>query len=154
MLSISDTTSTTVMAAELVDVISAFYFSEPLHFHVLIPPFLRKQSSEELWYPVALKFLLQKHPGRSQICSIGYLRRTKEKLPEKLNEDPKAATLWAKQTRKFFSGWCGEYVLAVVHSLQHTAPLWENAKPTTLCSLTEATVQLFQDRVVIWIPSP
>jgi len=101
---------------------------------------------------VALKFLLQNHPGRSQICSIGYLRRTKEKLPEKLNEDPKATTLWAKQTRGFFSGRCGEHVPCSGPFSATCSTALGTCQTNNALLFDEATVQLFHDCVVIWIP--
>ena len=91
------------MATELVDAISAFYFSERLHtFRVLIPLFRAKENSEDFLYPVAFEFLpkiIPDGPKFAQSVIDEYLRKTKEKLPENLN-DPKAATLWVKQMLK------------------------------------------------------
>lgn len=71
MPSISDTTSTSVMAAELVDAISAFYFSERLHtFRVLIPLFRAKENSEDFLYPVALEFLPKIIPDGPKFAQI------------------------------------------------------------------------------------
>ena len=164
---ISDTTSTSNMAAELVDAISAFYLSERLHtYRVLIPLFRANENSEDLLYPVALEFLpktIPDGPKFAQLLIDEYLRKTKEKLPEKLNEDPRAATLWAKQTMKeqlvllevlFWTMWgyvpCSGPLLESIFSAAYSTALGTSQTNTTLL-LDEESVQLSQDCAAIWI---
>ena len=163
---ISDTTSTSSMAAELVDAISAFYFSERLHtFRVLIPLFRAKENSEDLLYPVALEFLpkiIPDGPKFAQSVIDEYLRKMKEKLPEKLN-DPKAATLWAKQTMKeqlvllevlFWTMWgyvpCSGPLLESIFSAAYITALGTSQTNNTLL-LDEESIQLTHDCAAIWI---
>ena len=164
---ISDTTSTSNMADELVDAISAFYFSERLHtFRVLIPLFRAKENTEDLLYPVALEFLpkiIPNGPEFAQSVIDEYLQKTKEKLPEKLDEDPKAATLWAKQTMKeqlvllevlFWTMWahvsCSGPLLESIFSAAYSTALGTSQTNDTLL-LDEESVQLLQDCAAIWI---
>jgi nuclear pore complex protein Nup188 len=92
-----------------------------------------------------------------------YLRKTKEKLPEKLNEDPKAATLWVKQTLKeqlvllevlFWTMWgyvpCSGPLLESIFSAAYNSDLGSSQTNYTLL-LDEESVQLTQDCVAIWI---
>ena len=163
----SDTTSTSNMAAELVDAISAFYFSERLHtFRVLIPLFRAKENSEDFLYSVASEFLpkiIPDGPKFAQLVIDEYLRKTKEKLPEKLNEDPKAATLWVKQTLKeqlvllevlFWTMWgyvpCSGPLLESIFSAAYSTALGSSQTNNTLL-LDEESVQLTQDCAAIWI---
>ena len=164
---ISDTTSSSNMAAELVDAISAFYFSERLHtFRVLIPLFRAKENSEDFLHPVALEFLpkiVPDGPKFAQSVIDEYLRKTKEKLPEKLNEDPKGATLWAKQTMKeqlvllevlFWTMWgyvpCSGPLVESIFSAVYSTALGTSQINNTLL-LDEESVQLSQDCAAIWI---
>ena len=92
-----------------------------------------------------------------------YLRKTKEKLPEKLNEDPKAATLWVKQTLKerlvllevlFWTMWgyvpCSGLLLESIFSAAYSTALGSSQANNTLL-LDEESVQLTQDCAAIWI---
>ncbi|KAF8165907.1 nucleoporin subcomplex protein binding to Pom34-domain-containing protein [Crassisporium funariophilum] len=164
---ISDSTSSSVMAAELVDAISAFYFSERLHtFRVLIPLFRAKENMEDALYQVALEFLPQiipDGPKFAQSIVDEYRRKTLETLPEKFNEDPKAATLWAKQTMKeqlvllevlFWTMWgyvpcSGPLVEAIFEAAYDTSLGSIQANNTLL--LDEESRQLQQDCAAIWI---
>ena len=92
-----------------------------------------------------------------------YLQKTKEKLPEKLNEDPKAATLWVKQTLKewlvllevlFWTMWgyvpCSGLLLESIFSAAYSTALGSSQANNTLL-LDEESVQLTQDCAAIWI---
>ena len=164
---ISDTASTSNMAAELVDAISPFYFSERLHtFRVLIPLFRAKENSEDPLYPVAVEFLpkiIPDGPKFAQSVIDEYLRKIEEKLPEKFNEDPKAATLWAKQTVKeqmvllevlFWTMWgyvpCSGPLLESIFSAAYNTNLGTYQTKNTLL-LDEESSQLLQDCASVWI---
>jgi nuclear pore complex protein Nup188 len=129
------------------------------HFRVLIPLFRAKENSEDLLFPVALEFLLKIIPN-----SLNWLlMNIYENKGEKINEDPKAATLWVKQTLKeqlvllevlFWTVWeyvsCSGPLLESLFSAAYSITLGSSQINSTLL-LDEESVQLTQDCTAIWI---
>ena len=164
---ISDPSSTSTMAAELVDAISAFYSSEYLHtFRVLIPLFRIRENADEPFHDVAfdiLPTLIPDGPQFAQSIVSEYLRRTQAKLPEKHHQDPKSATLWAKQNLReqlvllevlFWTMWgyvscTGPLVEAIFEAAYRTNLGSSQANSNLL--LDDESRQLQQDCAAIWI---
>ncbi|KDR84406.1 hypothetical protein GALMADRAFT_237258 [Galerina marginata CBS 339.88] len=164
---ISDSASSSVMAAELVEAISPFYLSERLHtLRALIPLFRAKENAEDPLYAVAVDFLPQiipDGPKFAQSIIAEYLLKTKARLPEKFNEDPKGATVWAKQNLReqlvllevlFWTMWgyvscSGPLVVAIFEAVYGTNLGSAQANNTLL--LDEESSQLQQDCAAIWI---
>ena len=164
---ISDPSSTSTMAAELVDAISAFFSSEYLHtFRVLIPLFRIRENADEPFHDVAFDILptiIPDGPQFAQSIVSEYLRRTQAKLPEKYHQDPKGATLWAKQNLReelvllevlFWTMWgyvscTGPLVEAIFEAAYRTNLGSSQANSNLL--LDDESRQLQQDCAAIWI---
>ena len=164
---ISDPSSTSTMAAELVDAISAFFSSEYLHtFRVLIPLFRARENPDDPLYDVAFAILPQIIPDGPQYAQSiisEYLRRTQAKLPEKQHQDPKGATLWAKQNLReqlvllevlFWTMWgyvsCTGPLVEVIFETAYRTNLGSLQANSNLL-LDDESRQLQQDCAAIWI---
>ncbi|KAF8887259.1 hypothetical protein CPB84DRAFT_1837740 [Gymnopilus junonius] len=164
---ISDPTSTSVMAAELVEAISPFYYSERLHaLRVLIPLFRAKENADDPLYDVATVFLPEIIPDGPKFIEgviSTYLSKSKAKLPEKYREDPRGATSWAKQNVReqlvllevlFWAMWgfvpCSGPLVVKIFEAAYNTNLGSTQVNSTLL-LDDESVQLQQDCAAIWI---
>jgi nuclear pore complex protein Nup188 len=132
----------------------------------LVSLFRAKENSEDALHPVALQCLpdiISDGPKFVQLIIDEYVRKTKEKVPEKLSEDPKSSTLWAKQAMKeqlvllevlFWTMWgyvpCSGPLLESIFSAAYTTALGMSQTNNTLL-LDEEGIQLTQDCAAIWI---
>ncbi|KAJ3512033.1 hypothetical protein NLJ89_g3758 [Agrocybe chaxingu] len=164
---ISDPDDTSVMAAELVEAITPFYYSELLDsFRVLIPLLRAKESAEDTLCEVATNVLPQiipDGPKFAQTLIDEYTRKTREKLPEKYREHPRAATQWAKQNLKeqlvllevlFWTMWgyvpCSGHLVEAIFEAAFSANFGSVQANNTLL-LDEESAQILQDSAALWI---
>ncbi|KAF8178012.1 hypothetical protein BJ912DRAFT_930157 [Pholiota molesta] len=155
------------MVVELVEAIGPFFSSEYLHtFRVLLPLFRAKENTEDPLYEIAVEFLPEAIPDGPKFAESivdEYLRRTKAKLPEKFNEDPRAATAWAKQNLReplvllellFWTMWgyvpCSGPIVLKVFEAAYNTSLGSNQNNNTLL-LDDESQQLQQDCAAVWI---
>lgn len=160
-------TATTLIVAELVEAITPFYFSERLSiFRSLIPLFRAKENAADPIYEIAADFLPKLLPDGQKFAEslvAEYVRKTKEKLPEKANGDPRAASRWAKQNIKeqlvmlevlFWTMWgyasCSGPLVERIYEAAYGTKLGSSQKNTTLL-LDDEGVQLQQDCAALWI---
>lgn len=159
--------SNTSMVEELVDAITPFYFSERLSIlRVLIPLFRAKENAADPIYEIAINILPKLLPdGRSFAESVitEYVRKTKEKLPESVDGDPRTASRWAKQNNKeqlvmlevlFWTMWgyvpCDGPLVVQIFEAAYDTNLGSSQQNGMLL-LDEESVQLQQDSAAFWI---
>ncbi|KAE9409247.1 hypothetical protein BT96DRAFT_848617 [Gymnopus androsaceus JB14] len=163
----TDNTDNSLLVQELVEAITPFYFIERLSLlRVLVPLFRAKENPSEPFHEVALSILPQVLPDGQKFADsllTEYERKTKQRLPESVNRDPRSASRWAKQNNKeqlvllevlFWALWgsvaCDgstvERVLATAYNLN----LGMEQQNATLLLDDEGT-QLQRDKATIWI---
>ena len=154
-------------AAELAEAIGGFYFLERISsMRVLIPLFRARVDADQALYDVAGEFLpqiIQDGPKFAKSIVVGYLRKTKDLLPERYREDPKAATTWAKQNLKeqlallevlFWTMWgfvpCSGPLVVDIFTAAYDTNLGSSQSNTTLL-LDDESRQTLQDCAAIWM---
>ncbi|PPQ92766.1 hypothetical protein CVT25_003875 [Psilocybe cyanescens] len=164
---ISDPESGRDMVEQLLEAIGPFYHAERIHaLRVLIPLFRAKENEEDPLNEVAVHFLpkiIPDGPKFAQSVVAQYLEKTKAELPEQYGQDPKNATVWAKQNLKeqlvllevlFWTMWgyvscSGPLVVSIFEAAYNTTLGSKQANSTLL--LDEESRQLQEDCAAIWI---
>ena len=154
-------------AVELAEAIGGFYFLERLNsVRILIPLFRAREDETELLYKVAIEFLPQiipDGPKFAQSVLDAYLEKTKMVLPERYKEDPKAASIWAKQNLNeqlvllevlFWTMWgfvpCNGSLVVAIFSAAYDTNLGSIQANNTLL-LDDESRYTIEDCAAIWI---
>lgn len=163
----SESSSDKSLVEELVTAITPFYYSERLFLlRVFIPLFRAQENPADQMHAIATKILPNILPdGRAFADSLAteYLRKTREDLPSTFNEDPRAASHWAKQNSReqltmlevlFWTMWgyvpCeGELVVKLLEAAYNTN-LGSSQQNSTLL-LDEEGMQILQDIAGLWM---
>ncbi|KAJ3566246.1 hypothetical protein NP233_g7118 [Leucocoprinus birnbaumii] len=160
-------TSDTSITQELIEAITPFYRAERLAaLRVLIPLFREKENVDHLISGIANELLPEIVPDGPKFVEMlldDYTQRTKERVPEKLRDDPKAATAWAKQNMKeqllmvevlFWTMWgyvpCSGPLVLKIFEAAYSTGLGSGQTNGTLL-LDEESGQLQQDLAALWI---
>ncbi|PPQ66173.1 hypothetical protein CVT24_000150 [Panaeolus cyanescens] len=165
--SLSETDSKPTVIEELLTQIEPFYHHERLSSLCLLIPLFRANSNDgEALYEIASDILPQivpDGPKFAQNIIDEYVRKTKEKLPERYNQDPKGATTWAKQNLKeqlhllevlFWTMWSfvsctGPLVESIFETAYRTG--LGSVQANNMLILDEGSRQLQQDCAATWI---
>lgn len=154
-------------AAELAEAIGGFYFLERLNSaRILIPLFRAREDETEPFYKVAVEFLPQiipDGPRFAQTVLDAYMQKTRMILPERHREDPKAASIWAKQNLKeqlvlleilFWSMWgfvpCSGPLVVAIFGAAYDTNLGSIQANNTLL-LDDESRYTIEDCASIWI---
>lgn len=160
-------TSDTSITEELLEAVTPFYLAERLAvMRVLIPLFRAKENGDDLLSELASEILpqiIQDGPKFAETLLNEYTQRTKERVPENLRSDPKAATSWAKQSAKeqlvllevlFWTMWghvpCSGPLVVKIFEAAYSTNLGSSQTNGTLL-LDEESMQLQQDLAALWM---
>jgi len=163
----TDSDSTTSLVDELVEAITPFHFAERLSIlRVLIPLFRANENAADPVHDVASNVLSKLLPdGRAFAESLltEYTRKTREKLPEIVNGDPRKASQWAKQNNKeqlvmlevlFWTMWgyvsCDGPLVVRIFEAAYGTNLGSEQQNATLL-LDDEGLHLQQDCAALWI---
>jgi len=153
--------------AQLLNSFADFYFDERIHiFRVLLPLLRAKEDENSPIHTLAAEFLPKIIPDPSKFAlSIvdEYLKKTKEKYPSDLQEDPKAATTWAKRNLReqvvleevlFWTMWgyapCSGPLVEAIFNAAYNSNLGRRQANTNLLLDSEGQ-RLLQDSTALWI---
>jgi len=154
-------------AAELAEAIGGFYFLERLNSaRVLIPLFRARENESEPFNKIAVEFIPQiipDGPAFAERILEDYLKKTKAPLPERHHEDPKAASIWAKQNLKeqlvllevlFWTMWgfvpCSGTLVASIFTAAYNTNLGSLQANNNLL-LDEESRHTIEDSAAFWI---
>ena len=154
-------------AQELLEIITPFYRAERIAaLRILIPLLCASQDIYGSLYAVAnevLPQILQDEPQFVEALLSDYTRRTKDRVPDKLGDDPKAAMSWAKQNLKeqllmlevlFWTVWghvaCDGPLMVKILEAAYSTSLG-SSQANTMFLLDEESLQIQQDSAALWI---
>lgn len=155
------------LVEDLLEAITPFYYSERLAvLRVLIPLFRALENSADPIHHISTDFLPKLLPDGQHFTEsliTDYVRKTKEKFPESMGGDPRAASRWAKQNAKeqlvllevlFWTMWgyvpCSGALVERILETAYSTSLGSLQSNATLL-LDEEGVQLQQDCAALWI---
>jgi len=154
-------------AQELLEIITPFYRAERIAaLRILVPLLRASQDAYGSLYAIAnevLPQILQDEPQFVEALLSDYTRRTKDRVPDKLRDDPKEAMSWAKQNLKeqllmlevlFWLVWgyvsCdGPLMIKILEAAYSTS--LGSSQANTMFLLDEECLQLQQDSAALWI---